>query len=197
MESAQKIIGSYVEWSAVIAGTALACALSLILLQFGGTLGLSIDNNRFFTGDHVAWRVILVGLWILWTQIIAAMSGGYIAGRLRAPIAGSREHESEVRDGMHGLLVWATSTLVTAAVAAISAYLTAIAALQGVDTPGPVKLPEDMARTTSIIFGFTMIASSLVSAVGAWWTATIGGDHRDTGFDLSRYISFHSAKKRR
>ena len=198
MEPAQKLIGSYVEWSAVFAGTALACALSLVLLQFGSALGFTPDNDAFYTGDNVAWRVIIVGLWILWTQIIASMSGGYVAGRLRAPVAGTGEHEREVRDGMHGLLVWATSTLVTAAIAAFAAFLAAMAAQEGVPMlRQEVEMSPAFARNSGIIFGFAMVASSIVSAVGAWWAGTIGGDHRDSNFDLSRYISFRARRMTR
>lgn len=186
---------SYVEWSAVIAGAVLACAVSLVLLQFGNALGLSIAR---FPRDQVitSGKVLVVGLWLLWVQLMASMSGGYLAGRMRGTW-GNANAESEIRDGAHGLLVWATSSLVAVAAATIAAFLTALATQHGVDSD--VEVPADMLRRSSVILGFSLAASSLVSAVAAWWMGTLGGDHRDKGADVSHYISFRrpAAKKKK
>jgi hypothetical protein len=45
------------------------------------------------------------------------MAGGYITGRLRRRFADATEHESDVRDGAHGLLVWAGALVVGAIIA--------------------------------------------------------------------------------
>jgi predicted flap endonuclease-1-like 5' DNA nuclease len=46
------------------------------------------------------------------------------------------------------------------------------------------------AKNAAVIIGFIMTASLLVSAAAAWWAATVGGAHRDSNTDLSRYMRF-------
>jgi hypothetical protein len=64
------------------------------------------------------WLGIVSGLWFLWVAITSFGAGGYLAGRLRRPAPGASLDEVEVRDGAHGLLVWATGTILAAALAA-------------------------------------------------------------------------------
>lgn len=186
---------SYVEWGVIIAGTILACAISLILIQFGNALGLSAVDTLKEEGSNVRWRVIAVGIWLLWVQLMASMAGGYLAGRMRAPVANIASHEGEIRDGAHGLLVWALSTLIAVSAAAVAGFLAAWAAHAGVDVAqtAAAKVPDvsaEFKRHGAIIFNFGMVATSIVSAIAAWWMATVGGDHRDRGADASRYFSF-------
>jgi hypothetical protein len=42
------------------------------------------------------------------------MAGGYLTGRLRRRFNDATEHESDVRDGAHGLIVWAGGLVVSA-----------------------------------------------------------------------------------
>ncbi len=181
---------SYVEWSAVIAGTILACAVSVVLLQFGSALGLTAMRTLTYAGEHRTWRVIAVGIWLLWTQLMASMAGGYLAGRMRAPVSSAATHEREIRDGAHGLLVWATSMLVTIAAVTVVGFFTAMAAQTGTTPVPDASIPEDFARKSGIIFGFAVAATSVVSGVAAWWMGTVGGDHRDRSPDVSHHISF-------
>lgn len=184
---------SYMEWSAVIAGAVLACAITLVLVQFGGGIGLSAMDVARYEGDNRIWRVIMVGLWLLWTQLMSSMAGGYLAGRMRAPMENAASHESEIRDGAHGLMVWAASTVAVAIALGLMSALAALAAQAGVDapaSPAAAAVPADFARRSGIIFGFVAAASSLVSAVAAWWMGTVGGAHRDATPDVSRHISF-------
>ena len=65
------------------------------------------------------------------TAVAAYGFGGYVAGLLREPTTASAD-EVEFRDGMHGLLVWALATLLTAAFALATAQsLTRLAAPAG------------------------------------------------------------------
>src|SRR3546814_3872917 len=114
---------SYVEWSAVIAGAILAMAISVLLLQFGSAIGLAVAAPLRGEGMDPAWRTIAIGVWLLWVQLLASLSGGYLAGRMRAPVIGSTPHEMEFRDGVHGLLVWALALIVVAAGVALVAAL--------------------------------------------------------------------------
>ena len=45
------------------------------------------------------------------------MAGGYLTGRMRRRFHDATEHESDVRDGAHGLLVWAGALVVGAIIA--------------------------------------------------------------------------------
>lgn len=191
MASTPKIApdSSYIEWSAVIAGTVLACAVSLVLLQFGNALGFSITTH--YDASYTPGKVLVIGLWLLWVQLMASMSGGYLAGRMRSGWM-DNSHEGEIRDGAHGLLVWASSSLVAAAAAAIGGVLATIAAHHGVDVnvENEARVSADLARRYTVIFGFGMVASYIVSAVAGYWLATIGGDHRDkaSGGNLRIYF---------
>jgi|GEM_PF-1220695 len=193
---------SYIEWGSIIAGTVIACAVSLLLLQFGQTIGLSIPAR--FDESYTARKVLVIGIWLLWVQLMASMSGGYLAGRMRSPWGNANASESEIRDGIHGLLVCATSTLVAAVTAAIAAILSAVALHYGVDMAQEAQakaeaIPAALSHKYSVIFGFSATAGTIVSAVAAYWMGTVGGDHRDGERDLSRFsfrAKTHAAKRK-
>lgn len=109
--------GSYVDWPAIIAGIVLASGISLVLLTFGSAIGLSMTDFR--AGDNVSpvWIAIAAASWLLWVQISSFMAGGYVTGRLRKRHQDATEHEVDVRDGAHGLLVWAGALVVGAVIA--------------------------------------------------------------------------------
>ncbi len=183
---------SYVEWSAVLAGAVLASGISVVLLQFGSAIGLAVTRPFDAERPLTPGGAIAIGLWALWIQVTASFAGGYLAGRMRAPVGGSLDHEREVRDGMHGVLVWATGTVAVALAVAAGSALTALVA----DQTGAVA-PEDMVAGTenakhnmTVIFAFVAASVSFVSAAASWWAATMGGDHRDKNVDHSNYISF-------
>ena len=58
------------------------------------------------------------GLWVIWVQVSSFIAGAYLTGRLRRRLTNATPHEVEIRDGSHGLLVWALGVLVGAMVAA-------------------------------------------------------------------------------
>ena len=110
--------GSYVDWGAIIGGAALAAAIALLLLAFGSAVGLSFASPYRQPDDKSLWLfAIMAALWLIWVQASAFMAGGYLAGRLRRRHWDAREHEVEVRDGAHGLIVWAVGTLIAILVA--------------------------------------------------------------------------------
>lgn len=112
---------SYVDWPAIFAGTALAAAISLVLLTFGAALGLSLTSAHAGQSASLFWIAIVGGLWLLWVQVSASMAGGYLAGRMRRRHGDASEYESDIRDGSHGLVVWASATLLAAVLAYSSA----------------------------------------------------------------------------
>jgi hypothetical protein len=106
---------SFVEWGAVVAGAALAAALSFVLLTFGTAIGLSATSPWPNSGLSVKVIASLAVFWAIAQQIGAAMAGGYVAGRMRSRWREPTQHEVEFRDGLHGGLVWAVSILIGAA----------------------------------------------------------------------------------
>ena len=106
---------SYVQWGPVVAGAITAAALATVLHAFAGAIGLGISSTA------PTWRDASIGLWLLsgiYLIVVALASyglGGYVAGLLRERFGATPNvDEVELRDGVHGLLVWALATLFTA-----------------------------------------------------------------------------------
>lgn len=110
--------GSYVDWAAILAGGIFALAISFLLISFGASLGLSLASPFQGEGVSVAWLAIAAGIWFAWVMVTGFGAGGYIAGRMRRNAGDATADEVEVRDGTHGLMVWATGALVGAVLAA-------------------------------------------------------------------------------
>ena len=136
---------SYLDWPAIIGGIALASAISIVLLAFGSAIGLSFTN--FDAGDDVnpVFIAIAAASWLLWVQISSFMAGGYLTGRLRRRFNDATEHESDVRDGAHGLLVWAGALVLGAiiAVSGIGAALNAAGSAIGTATTAASNVADD------------------------------------------------------
>jgi len=260
---------SYVDWPAIIAGIVLASAISVLFLSFGSAVGLSFVGFEAREGAP-AWLIaIAAASWLLWTQISSFMAGGYLTGRLRRRVRDATEEESDMRDGAHGLLVWAGAALVgamfalggigaaTSTIGSAAATLTEAAGNAAEDALDPNAYfvdtlfrseqptdaamartqagrifaqaalgdgtvpeadrtylaslvaantglsPEDatarvdqvianvqaareqaeeaarVARNTAVVGAFIVAASLLISAIGAYWAAQKGGNHRD------------------
>lgn len=116
---------SYLDWPAIFAGAVLAAAISLVLLTFGSAIGLSLTSAREGQSASLFWIAIVGGLWILWVQVSASIAGGYLAGRMRRRHGDATEYESDIRDGSHGVVVWAVATLAAAVLAYSGAMGTA------------------------------------------------------------------------
>ncbi len=108
---------SYVDWPAIIAGVVVASAISFVLLTFGSAIGLSMVSAREGESASLFWISVVGGLWILWVQVSASLSGGYLTGRMRRRVGDATEAESDIRDGSNGLVMWGLATLVAAAIA--------------------------------------------------------------------------------
>jgi hypothetical protein len=270
----------YVDWGAIFAGATLAAAISMSLVAFGSALGLSLTSFTDSDATPALGVILAIGLWLMWLQISAALGGGYLAGRLRRRIYDAPKHEVEIRDGMHGLVVWAVGVLLGSIVAAWIATLGTMGAAtvsagaasdpqagitdyyvdrllrpatapvaEGVEAPTQLaadrttiaaetrselgrilsstrvtrpnsedrayliqqiasrtgmseqqaterldnivvvmRAQADQARRMAVMMGFITVVSLLISAVGAWWAATKGGDHRDESVDHSRFV---------
>ncbi len=55
------------------------------------------------------------------------------------------------------------------------------------ETVAALKARADTARRYGILLAFMTAASLLISAIGAWWAACLGGSHRNEGVDHSRF----------
>jgi hypothetical protein len=269
---------SYVDWQAIIAGIVLASAISLVLITFGSAVGLNFLDFGYGDGPNPIVVGVVAALWFLWVQISSFMAGGYLTGRLRRRHFDANEDESDLRDGAHGLLVWAGAAILgtmiavggigaaantagsiasTATTAASNVtegaadaldpnayfidtlfrsdrptdataaraeagtifaqaalgdgtvndadrtYLANVVAANTGLTPEEAQARVDqtitsiqeardqaaeaarIARNTAIIGAFLIAASLLVSAIGAFWAAQKGGNHRDSNTVLT------------
>ena len=169
--------GSAVSWSAVIAGTVAAVSLTLVLLALGSAFGLAAVSPWPGAGAKPSTFTIGAGVWMVITQWLSAMLGGYIAGRLRVRWHGLHTDEVFFRDTAHGLLTWATATVLVAMVAVAASALSNLAATPvDVDTS---KEAIDAARKVAMsVAGFTGL-SLLVGAFIASVAGAIGGRLRD------------------
>ena len=166
------------EFGPVVAGTAIALAMTVVLTQFATAIGYTDDAPLRGEGFIASWGVVLVGVWILLTQFVSSVAGGYVTGRLRTVTNAYKPHEVEVRDGMHGLATWALSTLIVfAGIGIISA--TGGSMLIADQTTNADVVLTNAEQNVGIVFAFIHGAMSLVAGVLSWWAATIAGDHRD------------------
>lgn len=124
---------SYVDWGAIIAGAILAVTLSLVLFTFGSAIGLTTTSFEAGEGMSLFWFAIASGIWVIWVAVTSFGAGGYLAGRLRRRVGSASVDEIEVRDGAHGLMVWATGALFAAVLGAggISGTIGAVGAASG------------------------------------------------------------------
>jgi len=124
-------IRDYVDWPAIFAGILLAAAIGVVMLTFGSAIGLSFANFHGGTGVSPIWIGIAAASWLLWVEVSSLLAGGYVTGRLRRRVHDATEHESDIRDGVHGLVVWA-GTILIGAVLAVSGVGAALSAIGGV-----------------------------------------------------------------
>jgi hypothetical protein len=119
-----KLDAGYLQWSAIVAGALGAAALSLILLTFGAAIGLGVSSAAPTWRDASVALWLLSGIYLILQAIVSFGFGGYIAGRVRRPMAAGQSEEVENRDGLHGLAVWALAILLGAAFAALAGATT-------------------------------------------------------------------------
>jgi hypothetical protein len=117
----------YPEWGPIVAGGIAAAALALVLHAFAVAIGLSVSSAAPTWRDASFALVLLSGLYVILAALASYALGGYLAGLMRTRLA-SRE-DIDLRDGLHGLLVWALATLLTAVIGVAAAQsLTRLAA---------------------------------------------------------------------
>jgi hypothetical protein len=121
-----------IEWGPVIGGAIAAAALASVLHGFASAVGISVGSTAPTWRDASFALILLSGLYLLLTALAAYAFGAYVAGRMRMRVGSGAASEIAFRDGMHGLLVWALATLLTAIFAlSIAAMAPRLAAPSG------------------------------------------------------------------
>lgn len=112
---------SGVSWAAVMAGAVTSCALTLVLLSLGTGIGLSAVSPWGNSGASATTFKIGTGLYFIVMAMLSSAIGGYVAGRLRTKWVGVHTDEVYFRDTAHGLLAWATASVIGAVLLATPA----------------------------------------------------------------------------
>jgi hypothetical protein len=103
-------------WGAIFAGAFVAVSLSLVLLTLGSGLGFASISPWSDRGLSAGAFTIASSIWLIVTQWLSAVAGGYIAGRLRQRWLATHTHEVFFRDTAHGLVTWSVATLTVASI---------------------------------------------------------------------------------
>ena len=103
-EDVRTILINRVSWGAVLAGVAVALAVQLILNLLGVGLGAASFDPAVNDNPSASTFSIGAGIWWSVSGILAALAGGYTAGRL----AGQPKESS---GAWHGFTAWAVTTL--------------------------------------------------------------------------------------
>jgi len=111
---------SAISWAPIIGGAVAATAVTLVLVILGSGFGLAWVSPTGDRGPTATGFALTAAVWLIVVQWLSAASGGYITGRLRTKWAGTHTHEVFFRDTAHGLLTWALSTLLVAALVALT-----------------------------------------------------------------------------
>jgi hypothetical protein len=84
----------------------------MVLHGFATGVGISVTSSAPTWRDASIALVLLSGLYLLLVGLASYGLGAYVAGRLRPRVGAGAD--LAFSDGMHGLLVWALATLLTA-----------------------------------------------------------------------------------
>jgi hypothetical protein len=102
-----------VSWGAVIGGAFVIAALSVIMLALGAGFGLEVVSPWSNVGVSASTAGSITIVWLIVTEIIACLLGGYLTGRLRTKWAVIHQDEAHFRDTANGFLAWAVSVVMT------------------------------------------------------------------------------------
>lgn len=148
----------YVDWGAIVAGVFVAIAVSSVFLAFGSAIGLSLTSFHPSESAPVIGLVIAAGLWLLWVQISSFIGGAYIAGRMRRRIGDAKAHEVEMRDGAHGLIVWAVNIVIGAVFAGWITIAGVSGAISTASDSGAVEYYADRLMRSDAVAGTTAVS---------------------------------------
>jgi hypothetical protein len=104
-EDARTIMINQISWGAVLAGVVVALVTQILLNMLGIGIGAARLDPVAGDSPSATFFSIGAGIWFALSTILAALAGGYTAGRL----AGAQRESTA---GWHGLTTWALTTLV-------------------------------------------------------------------------------------
>ena len=104
-EDMRTILINRISWGAVFGGVVIALATQLILNLLGVGIGAATFDPASSTNASATTFSIGAAIWWTISGILAALAGGYAAGRLAG-------QPKEASGGWHGLTAWALATLV-------------------------------------------------------------------------------------
>jgi hypothetical protein len=115
---------SAVSWAAIIAGSVVAAATTLLLSILATGIDLASVSPWPSKGVTATSAAVMTAIGLIVIQWVSALLGGYITGRLRTKWVGTHTHEVFFRDTAHGFIMWALSTvLVFSALASAGSVL--------------------------------------------------------------------------
>ncbi len=98
---------SAIAWPAILGGTVVSLAVSVVLMEIGSGFGLA-----WVSSASARTLTVVAVIWLIVAQWIAGGVGGYLTGRLRTKWVGTHTHEVFFRDTAHGFLTWSAATIV-------------------------------------------------------------------------------------
>jgi hypothetical protein len=151
-------VRSGVIWAPVIAGAVVAIATTMILLMVGSGIGFAAASPWPGAAPTATSFAIGAGIWLIVTQWFSSFLGGFITGRLRTRWTGIHTHEVTFRDTAHGLLAWAVSTVIVAAVA-FGGTISATGAVMSAASTSVSYAADTMLRSDKPISGASLAAA--------------------------------------
>jgi len=163
-EDVRTIMINQVSWGAVLAGVVVALVTQIVLNMLGIGIGAATLDPVAGQSPSATTFSLGAGIWFALSGVLAALAGGYAAGRLvGAP--------NESTAGWHGLTTWALTTLIifyllTSTVGGIlgGTYRTLTSALGSVaSTVGSTAQTAAQVAAPSLADPFSTIEQSLRS----------------------------------
>ena len=177
-----------------------ACSSQLRYLRCFWPLDRQLDcrsaHSDASKSAPVIGLVIAAGLWLLWVQISSFIGGAYIAGRMRRRIGDAKAHEVEMRDGAHGLIVWAVNIVIGVVLASWIAIAGVSGAISTVSTSGATDYYVDRLMRSDAVAATTAMSpdTQYNAQISRTLSRSIGAktfDESDRAY-LAREVSAHT-----
>jgi hypothetical protein len=163
-----------VSWGAIWAGAVVGVATSILLTAVAAGLGFSLGFPGLASRASLSAFTPEVGAYAIIVQVLSAMLGGYVTGRLRHVWLDVHYDEAHFRDTAHGLVAWAVMTVATVILAAtvLAPYADALAgpaAAAAAEAPAPIDAQRaaGLAAQSSFFIAIGMLLSAFVAAIAA------------------------------
>lgn len=167
-----------VSWPSVLAGTAVAIAIGIMLNVLGAAIGASAVNPLGAAAPQARALTIGAGLWLAFSNLVALQVGGFIAAR-------SAPYPDYNRGMMQGLTVWALGTIVTLALTGSmlargmmdASDPNIAAAASGAMSPDDMAAAAVAAKHAAAVLAWWMFATIVLGLLGAVAGGRIGAEH--------------------